>query len=65
MENEYSKLAMGAANGFKAKHPELETEVNDLFMLMQDEINDGNSPSSEYYKFIESLNELEDEQTIS
>lgn len=61
METEYSKLAMGAANGFKAKHPELETEVNDLFLLMQDEINDGNSPSSEYYKFIHSLKELEEE----
>ena len=61
MENTYSKLAMQEAQKFLEKYPDKKEDVQRLFQLMQDEINDGSSPSGEYESFIQSLNDLENE----
>lgn len=61
-KNEYSELAKKEAKEFLEKHPEHKEEVEGLFLLMQDEINEGGSPSSEYESFIQSIEDLLEEK---
>lgn len=55
-------MSIQQANKFRLsaieKKPEKEKEINELYQLMKDEIEDGGSPSNEVELFINSVNEL-------
>ena len=55
------KLAAEFGLEFIAKNPGYVSEVNDLFSLMKSEIEEGGSPQSEYESFIQSVEQLLEE----
>ena len=52
------KLAAEFGLEFIAKNPGYVSEVNDLFSLMKSEIEEGGSPQSEYESFVQSVEQL-------
>lgn len=40
------------------KHPTKKSEIYDLFQLMEDEISEGESPDSEFEKFVSDVKQL-------
>ena len=50
--------AVQYGNEFMKKHPEYRTEVNNLFQLMKDEIEEGGSVENEINLFISSCDDL-------
>ena len=52
------KLAAEFGLEFIAKNPGYVSEVNDLFSLMKSEIEEGSSTQSEYESFVQSVEEL-------
>lgn len=52
------KLAAEFGLEFIAKNHGYVSEVNDLFSLMKSEIEEGSSPQSEYESFVQSVEQL-------
>ena len=52
------KQAIEFSSEFLAKNPGHVSEVKDLFSLMKSEIEEGGSPQSEYESFIQSVEQL-------